>query len=269
MINKKDLRKIKMLQIRSRFKELKNVISNLEESNHKLKKTNQLKDEFVSLATHQLRGPLGAIKGYISLILEGDYGEVPKGLTEPLNIIFKSTDSLSKTVNDFLDVSRIEQEQMRYYLKSFNLADLVNEVLKEMKNDIKSKGLELRLDIMAGPFLVHCDKAKLKQVLINLIDNSSKYTETGWIEIGLKKHNQDQVLFSIKDSGVGIKAETMPKLFQKFSRCVDAHEANILGTGLGLYVAKKMVEANSGHIWAESAGEGKGTQFYVTLPLIK
>ena len=157
MVNKKDIRKNKRLSARNRFKELRGLISTLEDTNHKLKKTNSLKDEFVSLASHQIRGPLGAIRGYISLILEGDYGEVPKALIEPLDIILKSTDTLSKTVNDFLDISRIEQEEMRYFLKNFNLVDLANEVVKEMKNDIKSKGLELRLNISDGPNGDFCD----------------------------------------------------------------------------------------------------------------
>ena len=115
---------------------------------------------------------------------------------------------------------------------------------------------------------IHEDKAKLKQVFINLIDNATKYTKAGWIEIGLNPKGEDSVLFSVKDSGVGISKDTMPLLFRKFSRAKDAHGANILGTGLGLYVAKKMMEAQNGQIWAESEGVGKGSQFYVELKLI-
>jgi signal transduction histidine kinase len=250
----------------NKINDLLKIISDLKADNLQLKKANQLKDEFVSLATHQIRGPVGAIKGYISLIMEGDYGEISKNLTEPLGIIFKSTDSLSKTVNDFLDVSRIEQGEMRYYLKDFDLVDLVNEVVSEMKTLMRGNGLELHLNIASGPLLVHHDKAKFKHVLTNLIDNANKYTKKGFIEIGLKRKSKDKILFSVKDSGVGIKAETMPKLFEKFSRDVDANKANIHGTGLGLYVAKKMVEAHHGRIWAESDGANKGSQFYVEIP---
>ncbi|HAO64984.1 TPA: hypothetical protein DCQ44_03320 [Candidatus Taylorbacteria bacterium] len=213
------------------------------------------------------RGPLGAIKGYASLMLEGDYGQVPKEFIEPLDIIFRSTDTLTKTVSDFLDVSRIEQGEMKFYLKNFDVATLVDEVVNEQRLNFKKNNLELRLKSEKGEYIVHEDKAKLKQVLINLVDNSNKYTKAGWIEIGLKKTNENKLLFSVKDSGVGISKETLPLLFKKFSRAQDAQGSNILGTGLGLYVAKKLIEAKGGRIWAESEGKGKGSQFYVELNL--
>lgn len=235
----------------------------------KLKKTNEQKDEFVSLATHQIRSPLGAIRGYISLIIEGDYGVVSEELYEPLNIILKSVDTLGKTVNDFLDLSRIDQGEMRYYKKDFDLTQLANEVVNEMKKGIIDTGLDLKINISTEPLIVHGDKTKLKHVLLNLLDNASKYTKTGFIKINLHRKNNDKVVFSIKDSGVGIKPKTMPLLFQKFSRCAEASQTNILGTGLGLYIAKKMLEAQNGRIWAESEGENKGSQFYVELDLVK
>jgi signal transduction histidine kinase len=234
-----------------------------------LKKSNEQKDEFVSLATHQIRSPLGAIRGYISLIIEGDYGVVSEELHEPLNIILKSVDTLGKTVNDFLDISRIDQGEMRYYKKDFDLTQLANEVVNEMKKEIMDTGLDFKINISTDPLIVHGDKTKLKHVLLNLVDNASKYTKTGFIKINLHRKNNDKVVFSIKDSGVGIKAKTMPLLFQKFSRCADASQTNILGTGLGLYIAKKMLEAQNGRIWAESEGENKGSQFYVELDLVK
>jgi signal transduction histidine kinase len=269
IINGYSVNENKLLESSEKLIELQNKINSIEKANGELKKINHLKNEFISLATHQIRGPLGAVKGYISLILEGDYGNVPKEFIEPLDIIFKSMDSLNKTVSDFLDISRIEQGEMRYYLKDFNIVDLVNEVVNELKLNIQKKGLELRLDIEIGTFILHQDKTKLKQVLINLIDNSCKYTKTGWIEIGLKKNSEKTILFSIKDSGVGISKETIPLLFKKFSRANDAHGTNILGTGLGLYVAKKIIETQNGRIWVESLGEGKGSQFYFELNLVK
>ena len=119
----------------------------LQNVNEKLKELDQLKTEFVSLATHQIRGPLGAIKGYISLITEGDYGPLPENLREPMDTIFKSTDSLSKIVTDFLDVTRIEQGQMKYEMTEFDLRDLVNEVVNELKPNIENHKLELRTNI--------------------------------------------------------------------------------------------------------------------------
>ncbi len=254
-------------QTDSRIQELEKALAEAHNLIESLKASNTLANEFVSFAAHQIRGPIGAIKGYISLVLEGDFGDVPPGFAEPLNIVLKSTDNLGKTVNDFLDVSRIEQGEMRYYRKDFDLTHLANEAINEMKKIIEGKGLEIRLHISPEVLTIHGDKAKIKHVLLNLVDNACKYTDKGWIEISLAK-NDRKVIFCVRDSGVGIRPETMPLLFQKFSRCIAAGKTNIHGTGLGLYVAKKMMEDQNGRVWAESEGEGKGSQFYVELDLI-
>ena len=258
-----------LLESREKMKALQDKIASMEKSNGTLRKINHLKNEYISLATHQIRGPLGAIKGYVSLLLEGDYGKVPNEFVEPLDIIFRSTDSLNKTVNDFLDISRIEQGEMKYHLKDFDIVKLVDEVVNEMRISITKNGLELRLNIIKGEYILHDDRVKLKQVLINLIDNANKYTNKGWIEVGLVKNKENTLLFSVKDNGIGIPKQTIPLLFKKFSRDKSAQTANILGTGLGLYIAKKLIEARNGKIWAESEGEGKGAQFYVEIDLLK
>lgn len=247
----------------------------LGKANDKLKELDHMKSEFVSLATHQIRGPLSAIKGYISLLVEGDYGTVPQTFNEPLDIIFKSTDSLSRIVTDFLDVSRIDLGQMKYEFTNFDFKELVFEVIKELKPNIEARGLQFREKIVDSPCLIKADRTKLKQVLNNLIDNSNKYTKQGWLEVSVERSENDmggggkKVLFAVKDSGVGISKATMGELFQRFSRAKNANDTNILGTGLGLYIAKKMVEANNGKVWAESEGEGKGAQFYVELNLVE
>lgn len=247
---------------------LEKVNISLETANDKLKELDQMKSEFVSLATHQIRGPLAAIKGYISLMIEGDYGKVPKAFDEPLTTVFKSTDSLSRMVTDFLDVSRIDLGQMKYDFTEFDFRDLVAEVVNELKPNVVAGGLELKTKISEVPVMICADRTKLKQVLNNLVDNSAKYTKHGWLEVSTEKKD-NHVLFAVKDSGIGISQKTMQVLFQRFSRAKDANETNILGSGLGLYIAKKMVETHRGRIWAESEGEGHGSQFYVELPVIK
>jgi signal transduction histidine kinase len=248
---------------------LKHINIDLDKANEKLKELDQLKTEFVGLATHQIRGPLTAIKGYLSMILEGDYGKISKSIEDSLRIIFSSAESLSVVVSDFLNVSRIEQGQMKYNMENCDLGELVIEVIKELKPNTDSRGLELKTDIPIEPFIVHIDKEKIKQVINNLIDNSSKYTKEGGINVSLQKTNSSKILLSIKDTGVGISKDTLPHLFEKFSRAKDAFKTNILGTGLGLYVAKKMMEAHKGRVWAESEGEGKGSQFYVEFEGVK
>jgi signal transduction histidine kinase len=244
---------------------LEDVNLSLQVANEKLKELDTLKSEFVSMATHQIRGPLSAIKGYISMMTDGDYGQLPENLTEPLKVIFKSTDMLSKMVTDFLDVSKIDLGQIKYEFSEFDLRDLVKETVAGLKPNIDAKGLELRLNITDQPCPVKADKVKVSQVLNNLIDNACKYTKQGWMEVSIENKN-GKVLFAVKDSGMGISSQTLGTLFQRFSRAKNANDSNTAGSGLGLYIAKKMMEANSGRVWAESAGVGQGSQFYVEIP---
>lgn len=248
---------------------IEQLAADLEKANERLKELDQLKSEFVSLATHQIRGPLAVIKGYASLMLEGDYGEVPKNLSEPIDTIYKSSQSLAVIVEDFLDVSRIEQGGMKYDFTDFDFAGLVKEVAGELKPNIEKNGLAISVSGCDAPVTVSGDRGKLKQVVGNLLDNSIKYTSKGSIAVSLSVDaSAGKVLLTIKDTGAGIRPETIPHLFKKFSRAEDASKNNILGTGLGLYVAKEMLKAHGGKIWAESEGEGKGSTFFVELKTV-
>ncbi len=239
----------------------------LEKANERLKELDQQKSEFVSLASHQLRGPLTAIKGYASLILEGDFGDVPAPIKDAVDKIFVSTKALVTLVGDYLDVSRIEQGRMKYDMSVFNFKELVTAVIGELKPNVDAAKLDLSFDFNSkDTYVVNADQGKIKQVISNLIDNSIKYTPKGWIKVKLEKNpSTNKILLSIKDCGVGIRPDVLPRLFEKFTRAPDASKTNIMGTGLGLYVAKKMIEAHNGRVWAESEGEGKGSTFNIEL----
>ncbi len=238
----------------------------LERANERLKELDNLKSEFVSLASHQIRGPIAAIKGYASEILEGDFGELPKHLESPMKTVFHSCESLANIVEDFLNISRIEQGRMKYELSEFVIGDIVAQVLEELKPTFDQKGLAVEKMIDDG-IMVKADKGKIKQIINNIIDNSIKYTPKGGISVRLEK-NDGNALITVKDTGIGINPKTIPKLFQKFSRAEDAAKANIMGTGLGLYVASQMIKAQGGHIWVESDGDGKGSTFFIELKAI-
>ena len=244
---------------------IEKLAKELEKANERLKELDQLKSEFVSLATHQIRGPLTAIKGYASMMREGDYGAVPEKIRGTIDIIYESSNALTIIVQDFLDVSRIEQGSMKYEFTIFDFSKLAQSVGEELAPTVERKGLQLKLEIEPR-ILVNADAGKMRQVIGNLIDNAIKYTSSGSIIVSLKK-TKEFARLTVKDTGMGIKPETLPKLFQKFSRAEDASKANVLGTGLGLYVARKLIEAQKGKIWAESEGEGKGATFVVELPL--
>ena len=245
------------------------LAKDLQKANERLKELDKQKTEFISLATHQIRGPLGSIKGYASMILEGDFGAIPAKAKEGVDIMMKSAQALIIVVNDYLDVSRIEQGRMKFDFSDFDLKDLVKTVVSEFKPPVEQKGLELTFTCdEAKTYMVNADMGKIKQVISNLIDNSIKYTPKGSIHVALEQEsgkNAGKLLISIKDTGVGIRPEVMPNLFAKFSRAPDASKTNILGTGLGLYVARKMIEAHKGRVWAESEGQDKGSQMYIEL----
>ena len=254
----------KEIEIRERIEIL---AKDLEKANIRLKELDQQKSEFISLASHQLRGPLTAIKGYSSLILEGDCGPVSADVKNSVETIYKSTEALVVLVGDYLDVSRIEQGRMQYDYSDFDVKILVDTVINEMTPNINLAGLDISFEVKAdGDFMIHADQGKIKQVIINIIDNAIKYTKAGSIKVTLSKDNANKkLLISIKDTGVGIPKEILPRLFEKFTRAQDANKTNIMGTGLGLYVAKKMIEAHNGKIWAESEGKGKGSNIFIEL----
>jgi len=246
-------------------KDLEFANRGLESINTRLEELDQMKSEFLSLATHQIRAPLTAVKGYASLILEGDYGEVSDGVRNAVKIIGQSCENLVVIVNEFLDISRIEQGRMKYTLKDFDMKVVVAQILEELKPNIEHAGLSYEFHADEGEYIVNADQGKLRQVVGNLIDNAIKYTPTGGMSVNIRKEG-NAVHFSIKDTGIGISAEDIPKLFNKFTRTKDGNKQNVIGTGLGLYVAKQMIEAQGGKIWIESEGVGKGTTFIVELP---
>ncbi|MES2223878.1 MAG: ATP-binding protein [Patescibacteria group bacterium] len=235
-------------------------------ANSQLEEKDAQKTEFISLASHQLRGPLTSIKGFASMMLEGDFGELSKSIKEGIETIFKSSQSLVVLVGDYLDVSRMDQGRMKYDFTDFDLRKTAEQVVNEMKPNIKISGLELKTEIdEVSDLFVHGDEGKIKQVISNLIDNSIKYTPKGWIDLIIKRDDRDKIIVMIKDSGVGIDKAVIPKLFDRFSRAPDASKTNISGTGLGLYVAKKMMEAHRGRIWAESPGKEQGSTFIIEI----
>lgn len=248
-------------------REMEIVNSKLTLANTRLKELDKQKSEFISLASHQLRSPLTAVKGYASLILEGDYGQIADDLKRAVQIIFDSTKTLATVVDDYLNVSRIELGQMKYDFSVFDFQKLVQSVVEELKPNVEKAGLRLEFNFSKdGNYSVNGDKEKLKQVIANIVDNSVKYTPQGRIDIDLGVSNR-AVKLSIKDTGIGISKDVIPKLFSKFSRATTANKTNMRGTGLGLFIAKEIVVAHKGRIWAESEGEGKGSVFVVEIPV--
>ncbi len=226
------------------------------------------KSEFVSLASHQLRSPLTAIKGYASMILEGSFGGVPIGVQEAVGRILKASTSLANTVEDFLNVSRIEEGRMEYSMGEFDIEHLIESIIKEQMYVAKERGTTVTFIKSEESCTIIGDSNKIKQVMSNIIDNAIKYTLKGKVTVSLKRDNiKRTVHISISDTGIGLTRQDIAKLFTKYNRAAGAREVNVMGTGLGLYVAHFFIEAHSGRIWATSEGEGKGSTFHIEIPL--
>ena len=255
-------------------KEVEVATADLVAANEQLKKLDTAKSEFISIASHQLRTPLTAIKGYISMMLEGDFGQLTKSEAESLQKVFESNERLIRLVENLLNISRIESGRLQFDYTDVQLDDMVASVIDELSGHAKKKGLKLEFKKPSSPLpKIHIDDEKIRQVVMNMIDNAIKYTKQGSVTVSLEQtfagnpEPKPELLFSVSDSGMGIRKEDLPNLFQKFSRGTGTSLVHTEGTGLGLYVARQMIEAHKGEIWAESKGEGLGSKFCFKIPV--
>jgi signal transduction histidine kinase len=257
-------------EIRKLADELAETNVQLEVSNERLRIMDQRKSEFVSIASHQLRTPVTAMKGYSSLLLEDAYGKLPDAAREPVNRIFESTQRLVNMINDFLNISKIEQGTMEYHFAPLDLAKMVRELVDDFHVTAGKKNIDLAVMIPENErFAVVADEGKIRQILSNLIDNSIKYTPQGSVRVILEKEPEKgpgMIHLMIRDTGIGLSQDDIHHLFGKFTRGSEGSKVNTSGSGLGLYVAKQMMEKHSGNIWVDSEGKGKGSTFSIELP---
>lgn len=249
-----------------RREEIEKLTEKLKKSYEELKKLDVAKTEFISIASHQLRTPLSAIKGYISMILENTYGELSEKLKRPLENIYASNERLIKLVNDILNVTRIETGKMEMNWQKLNLEEMIESVVNELKIKAKEKGIYLKFEKEREIPKIFGDGEKLRQVILNIVDNGIRYTKKGGVAIKVESENS-KVKIIVRDTGEGMTKEELVKIFESFSRGAAGTKFYTEGVGLGLYIAKKLVEMHKGKIWAESAGPGKGSTFYIELPL--
>ena len=258
--------------------ELAKMTAELQKAYEELKVLDKAKSEFISMASHQLRTPLSAIKGYISMLVGGSYGRIPEKAKEKMKNVFESNERLIRIVNDLLDISKIEMGKMELEKQPTQIEDLLQSCYEEMKIGADKKGLRFVFEKPKYSLAkIELDPLKFRQAILNLIDNAIRYTQTpkesklptgqeGKIEIEVKKTNST-ILISVKDTGEGLTAEEQRAVFEGFTRGSAGIAHFVEGAGLGLYVAKKFLELHKGKIWVESEGKGKGSTFYVELPI--
>lgn len=250
------------------FEENQRVLMQLKRTNAKLKSLDETKDEFISMASHQLRTPLTAIKGYVSMVLEGDAGELNENQYKLLDQAYTSSQRMVYLIADLLNLSRLRTGKFVIDASTVNIADVISGEIDQLRETAASRSLTIVYDKPAAFPSLRLDETKIQQVLMNLIDNAIYYTPSGGkIDIRLKKL-KDAVEFTVKDNGIGVPKSEQRHLFSKFYRAGNARKARPDGTGIGLFMAKKVIVAHGGTLVFESK-EGHGSTFGFRLPLQK
>lgn len=238
-------------------------------ANEKLKALDKLKDEFVSLASHELRTPMTAIKSYLWMALAGKGGPLSEKQKYYLDRAYTSTDRLIKLVNEMLNVSRIESGRITLEQKEVDINTLTDDVIADVAPRAQELGIKLEVQHIASLPHLYVDENKIKEVFINLIGNALKFTpQNGTITISFLLAGK-MVEVSVTDDGKGIAPQDLSKLFQKFGKIDNDYLTiqNVQGTGLGLYISKAITQLHGGNMWVHSDGIGKGSTFTFSLPL--
>ncbi len=246
---------------------IEKLAQDLRKANERLKELDTLKSQFLSIASHDLRAPLTAIRNFLSLLLDGTYGKIPAAAEEGMRQIFDRATAMAQSVDSYLNVSRIEQGKMKYDFADADMVKIISDTADLFKNNAEEKGLRFTFENkVQGTLPIKADVGKLQEVFNNLIDNSIKYTPKGSVAVTLERRG-NMARVTIDDTGVGMTEETQKNLFKLFAPGEDSRTVNPSSTGVGLYISKAHVEAHRGSVTATSLGKGKGSTFVVQLPL--
>ncbi len=228
----------------------------------------KLKSEFVSIAAHQLRTPLSAIKWTLKMLLDQELGKLNRDQLDLLEKSYQANERMISLINDLLNVARIEEGRYVYNLKKEDIVELIKEIALEFEDKAKMKDIKFGVILPEKPLpLVSVDREKIKLAISNLVDNAIKYTLPGGVvTLSVSRYNKKEVLIIVQDTGVGIPKDQQERVFTRFFRGANVLRMETSGTGLGLYITKNIIEAHGGKIWFESE-EGKGSKFFVKLPI--
>ena len=234
-----------------------------------LRELDRLKSSFLANMSHELRTPLNSILGFADVMLEGLDGDLTPNMDNDLGLIRKNGQHLLNLINDVLDMAKIESGTMNLNPEKFRVYEILDEVTSITSSLASEKNIALFItDDSDREVEVYADRTRLRQVMINLVNNSIKFTDKGKISIHAKRLESDKVLITVKDTGIGIPPDKLEAVFQEFTQVDTSSTRKVGGTGLGLPISRKLVEMHGGRLWAESTGVyGEGSSFYVKMPL--
>ncbi len=233
-----------------------------------LRELDRLKSSFLANMSHELRTPLNSILGFADVMLEGLDGTLTPYMDNDLKLIQKNGQHLLHLINDVLDMAKIESGKLNLIIEKFNIYEIMEDVSSITSSLAHEKDISLRIDADADHEVeISADRNRLRQVMINLVTNAMKFTEKGKIAIHIGRE-ENNVLISVKDTGIGIHPSQLEAVFQEFTQVDSSTTRKAGGTGLGLPISRRLIEMHGGRLWAESTGiEGKGSTFYVFLPI--
>jgi len=249
--------------------QLAKLAKDLKEANEHLKEIDKLKDDFLSMASHELNTPIAAIEGYLSMILqEGLGGKIPPKAREYLESVFQSSQRLAHLVKDLLNVSRIESNRIHIIYEEKQIEDVIDQSIMEVMSKAKEAKHALTFEKPKKQLpKTWLDITRITEILINILGNAIKYTPDGGKIVVKATSDDKKIIVAVQDNGKGIPKEREKAVFEKFSQ-VDVMKDEVKGTGLGMYIAKKFIELMKGQIWFHSDGANKGTTFYFSLPVL-
>ncbi|MCL2451405.1 HAMP domain-containing histidine kinase [Candidatus Saccharibacteria bacterium] len=240
--------------------------ADLRATNRKLKKLDAVKDDFISIVSHQLRTPLTSIKGYISMLLDGDFGKLTDEQRRVLNEAYSNSERMAFLISDFLDVSRLQTGKLELRKVPTKLDELLGIEIQQLRISTATRQIELEYEPPSNLPEIDCDPHKIIQVMANMIDNAIYYSHSGGkITVSLYEQH-GRIIFVVKDQGIGVPRAEQHRLFTKFYRASNAHKIRPDGSGVGLYVARKVITAHGGSLIFEST-EDVGSTFGFRLPI--
>ena len=222
-----------------------------------------MKDHFIVAVTHELRTPLVSIKGYVDHIIARE-PNLSTSLKSKIEVVKRNTDRLLQLTDDLLNVQNMESGRLEFKFETLNLQETLTQCIDEIQPLLKDKAQEIRLEVPGNPLPVVCDRLRLNEVLMNILSNASKFSPNGGSIIIRVEEDATTITVSITDSGIGIDKKDLKRVFEPFAAI--EKPSYIKGSGLGLSLTKKLVEAQQGKIWATSLGKGQGATFAFTLP---